>query len=168
MTAGQEAVSNYTAITQFTITLEPKIVEIPQELRDQIIDEEHLRLLTIGHYITGGFYILFASIFIIHFVLILVAALNPEFFGSPSEPQKGPPDSFMYIVAIFFGLFILAGWTFGGLTIYAGRCIKRRVRRTLTFVIACLNTLALPFGTVLGVFTLLVLARPGVKRLYGL
>jgi hypothetical protein len=142
-------------------------MDIPQQARDDIIDEEHLRLLSIGHYITGGLCIAFASIFIFHFVFILAAALYPEMFSGPGQPHQGPPDGFFTIFAVVFGMIILAGWIFGGLTIYVGRCIKKRMRRTLTFVMACLNIMFIPFGTVLGVFTLIVLSRPNVKRLYG-
>jgi hypothetical protein len=136
--------------------------------REEIIDEEHLRLLTLGHYITGGLCIAFASLFIFHFVFIALMAANPDMFSAPSGRQVAPPDGVMRAVAVMMGLFMLAGWTFGGLTIYVGRCIKRRARRTLTFVVACLNTIFIPFGTVLGVFTLIVLSRPSVRRLYGL
>jgi ABC-type sulfate transport system permease subunit len=58
------------------------------------------------------------------------------------------------------------GCAFGGLNIYAGRCIKRRSKRALTLIVACLNTLAVPLGTILGVCTLLVLTRRSVKKLY--
>jgi len=143
-------------------------MDIPQQARDDIIDEEHLRLLSIGHYITGGLCIAFASIFIFHFIFILFATLNPEMFAAPGQAPQGPPDGAMKIFAVVIGMIIVAGWTFGGLTIYAGRCIKRRIRRTLVFVMACLNVVFMPFGTVLGVFTLIVLSRPNVKRLYGL
>jgi len=143
-------------------------MEIPQQARDDIIDEEHLRLLSIGHYITGGFCIAFASIFIFHLILILVAALNPEMFSGPGQSPQGSPDGMMKIFALVIGMIIVAGWTFGGLTIYVGRCIKRRIHRTLTLVVACLNVMFIPFGTILGVFALIVLSRPNVKRLYGL
>jgi hypothetical protein len=144
-------------------------METPQQARDEIIDEEHLRLLSLGHYITGGLCIAFASIFIFHFVFMLLGALYPEMFAGPNQTQQGQPDAeFFLIFAVVIGLVILAGWTFGGLTIYVGRCIKRRTHRTLTFVMACLNTMFIPFGTILGVFTLIVLSRPNVKRLYGL
>jgi len=139
---------------------------MPEQERDRIIDEEHLRLLTIGHYITGGLCIAFASVFIFHFVFMLFASLNPEIFSAHGQAPKGPPDGMMKVFAVVIGLFILAGWSFGGLTIYAGRCIRARVHRTFAFVMACLNVMFIPFGTVLGVFTLIVLSRPSVKRLY--
>jgi hypothetical protein len=57
-------------------------MELAVEMREQIIDEEHLRLLTIGHYIAGGTHIAFASLFIFHFVFMLVAASHPEMFSN--------------------------------------------------------------------------------------
>src|SRR5262245_8959602 len=142
-------------------------VEVPQQAREEIIDEEHLRLLTIGHYIAGGLCIAFASMFIFHFLFVVFMAANPDLFATSAGRRGAPPDGVMRVFAVGIGLFILAGWSFGGLTIYVGRCIKRRARRTLTFVVACLNTIFIPVGTVLGVFTLIVLSRPSVRRLYG-
>jgi fatty acid desaturase len=139
--------------------------EISQEVRNQILDEEHLRLLSIGHYIAGGFTIAISSFLIFYFFLFLLVARRPDLFGGQNNGHP-PPAGIFNFVAIILGLLILAGWTFGGLTIYVGRCIKRRVRRTLTLVIASLNTLSMPFGTVLAVFTLMVITRPSVKLLY--
>jgi hypothetical protein len=34
------------------------------------------------------------------------------------------------------------------------------------FVIACIECLFMPFGTILGVFTLIVLSRESVKKLF--
>jgi len=97
-----------------------------------------------------------------------LGAVHPDMFASPGQSPSGPPDGVLKVFAVVVGMIIVAGWTFGGLTIYVGRCIKRRTRRMLTFVIACLNVMFIPFGTILGVFTLIVLSRPNVKRLYGL
>jgi hypothetical protein len=141
------------------------IYEPPQDVR-RIIDEEHLRLLAIGHYIVGGLYIAFASIFIFHFVFALMGAFHPEMFAHPGRPNPGPPDGMFTVMAWLLGCFIVLGCAFGGLNIYVGRCIKRRSRRALTLIVACLNTLAVPLGTILGVCTLLVLTRRSVKKLY--
>jgi hypothetical protein len=51
--------------------------------------------------------------------------------------------------------------------IYSGRQMRRRIRYTFTFVMACLACMCMPFGTVLGVLTLIVLSRPSVKSIYG-
>jgi formate-dependent nitrite reductase membrane component NrfD len=139
--------------------------EIPQEVRDEIIDAEQLRLLSIGHHIVGGLAVAFSSLFIFHFMFIFSMSMHPQMFPGASAQQK-PPEGVMQVFAVGLGMFILAGWIYGALVIYAGRCVKRRVARNFTMVMACLNTLMVPFGTVLGVFTLLVLSRQTVKRLY--
>lgn len=133
--------------------------------RQQIIDEEHLRLLSVGYYIAGGLHIAFASIFIIHFAFFVFAASNPDLFP---PGNGGPPDAIFHVFAWVIGTFILLGWTFGALTIYAGRGIKYRSRRTFALVMAALNTVAIPVGTIVGVCGLIVLSRISVKRLYGL
>ena len=139
---------------------------IPAEVRQAIIDEEQMRLLSIAHYITGGMCILFASLFIFHFVFFFVVAADPQFFPAPKAGQPGPPEGTFRVMGGVLGLFILAGWAFGGLTIYVGRCIKRRVKRTLSLVVACINLLFMPVGTLLGVSTIMVLSRSSVKRTY--
>lgn len=136
------------------------------EARQQVIDEEHLRLLSIGHYVTGGLCILFASMFIFHFVVFFVMASDPNFFPPPKPGHPQPPDAMFHVMGTMIGIFILLGWTFGGLTIYAGRCIKRRVNRAFSLVMACINLLFLPVGTLLGVATVMVLSKPSVKRMY--
>ena len=143
-------------------------MEITAMSREQIIDEEHLRLLTIGHYIAGGMHIAFASLFIFHFVFMLVLSANPELFSHGDGPVAAPPRLFFEIFVWVLGLFILLGWLFGALTIYAGRCLKARTHRTFCMVMAVLNALVIPVGTMIGISTLIVLSRPSVKRLYHL
>ena len=139
-------------------------VAVSAEARQAIIDEEHLRLLSIGHYVTGGLCILFASMFIFHFVFFFVMASDPQFFPPPRPGHPGPPEAMFRVMGGVLGIFILLGWTFGGLTIYVGRCIRRRVKRGLSLIVACVNLLFLPVGTLLGVATIMVLSRPSVKR----
>jgi hypothetical protein len=44
--------------------------------------------------------------------------------------------------------------------------LRERKNRTFSFVVACVNCIHVPLGTVLGVFTIVVLSRESVKRLY--
>ena len=66
------------------------------------------------------------------------------------------------------GVIILLGWTFGGLTIYAGRCVQKRTDRMFILVIAGLNCALIPWGTLLGVATFMVLQMPLARREFGL
>ena len=134
--------------------------------REQIIDEEHLRLLSIGYYIAGGLHIAFASMFIFHLVFIVAFASNPEMFPPGAHGNEVRPDAMLHVFAWVIGSMILLGWLFGALTIYAGRCVKSRTRRTLSMIMAALNTLAIPVGTIVGVCGLLVLSRASVKQRY--
>lgn len=52
------------------------------------------------------------------------------------------------------------------LTILSGVFIRRQKYRTFSLVIAGLSCLMVPFGTVLGVFTLVILSRESVRQLY--
>jgi hypothetical protein len=61
---------------------------------------------------------------------------------------------------------VLGGWTLAGLLIYAGRCLARRTRRLFCLVAAGLGCLFFPLGTVLGVFTFIVLSRPTVRAVF--
>ena len=149
-------------------------------------DEDHLRLLTIFHYIVGGMIALFSCFALIHFVLGLSMVLSPQSFNStittapapsmppfpspvpfPAPPSRVGPPAFMgYMFMIIGGLVVVSGWTVGALTIYAGRCLKARRRYTVVFVMACVICLWMPIGTALGVCTILVLSRPTVKQMF--
>jgi hypothetical protein len=54
----------------------------------------------------------------------------------------------------------------GILVICSGRFISKQRHWTFSVVIAALMCLSVPLGTVLGVFTLVVLMREPVKQLY--
>jgi hypothetical protein len=70
----------------------------------------------------------------------------------------------------FFGLFglifFLAMVTFAALKFLAAHRIKARRSRTLCMIIAGLTCFGVPYGTALGVWTLIVLSRPSVARLF--
>jgi hypothetical protein len=58
---------------------------------------------------------------------------------------------------------VLFGWTLAALLVAAGRSIARRKRHLFCLIVAGMACLMMPFGTVLGVFTLITLNRPSVK-----
>ena len=69
-------------------------------------------------------------------------------------------------VAWMGGILFLAGQTLA-LGIYlVGRFLEQRRRYRFTLVMACIECLLFPIGTVLGVFTMLMLLRPTVKQLF--
>lgn len=136
------------------------------------VDVGHLKTLAICHYVWGGLTILMSCVAIIYIVLGVAALNDPTMFapppGRPAVGQPGAPP------ADFIGWFFIgcgsAGLLLGGaaglLTIMAGRGLAQQRWRTFTLVMAGLNCLHAPLGTILGVFTFIILMRPGVQALY--
>lgn len=127
-------------------------------------DIEHLRLLSIFHYVVGGFSCLCSCFPFIHlFAGILMVAGGMD----NGRGNGGPPPAFMgWIFIGLAGLFILIGWTFSICIILAGKYLREQTHHTFCLVIAGLCCLNVPFGTLLGVFTLVVLLRPSVNELF--
>ncbi|MBI1840227.1 MAG: hypothetical protein HYR88_05175 [Verrucomicrobia bacterium] len=129
-------------------------------------DNEHLRLLSIAHYVVGGLGLVCASFPLIHLTLGLVMISKPEFMRGPGG--EGPPAALGWVIAVVGGVAVLLGWTLGLCTIVSGRFIHQRKHRTFSLVVAAIQCLFIPFGTTLGVFTLIVLVRQSVRGLYEL
>ncbi len=127
-------------------------------------DEEHLRLLSIFHYVVGGLAALFALFPIFHLILGLVFILAPETFASKNEE---PPPAFLgWFFVVFAATFILLGWIFAVFVIVTGRFLARHKHWLFCVVMAGIECLFMPFGTVLGVFTIIVLMRESTKELF--
>jgi len=123
-------------------------------------DEQHLDLLSIFHYVVGGITALLSCIPFLH-VAMGIAMLCGAFEG-----QNPPPRALGWLFILFPAVFILIGWALSVVIIVAGRKLKRRTSRTFCLVVAGLECIMMPFGTVLGVFTLIVLMRESVGRLF--
>ena len=126
-------------------------------------DEEHLRLLSIFHYVAGAISAFFSLIFIGHLVFGLVILTPPGGLSSKGVP---PPGFLGWFILILPLAFIITGWCLAALMIAAGRCLARRRRYLFCMVVAAIECILMPYGTVLGVFTLIVLMRDSVKRLF--
>lgn len=123
-------------------------------------DEQHLDLLAIFHYIVGGMTALFSSMFLIH-VGMGIAMLNGALDG-----KDPPPKLFAWVFIVIGSVCVVAGWTLAGFIIAAGRRLKRRASHMFCLAVAGLECFLMPFGTVLGVFTLIILQKEPVKQLF--
>ena len=126
-------------------------------------DAEHLKLLSVFHYVLAGLTALAGCLPIIHVVLgiVMVSGALPRSPGSPP-----PPAAFGWLFIGMGGLVILLAWTMAVLLFLTARWIAARQRRTFCFVMACIECAGFPVGTALGVFTILVLQRPTVRALF--
>jgi hypothetical protein len=129
-------------------------------------DAEHLRLLSIFHYVMAGITALVACIPFIHVAIGVMVIMNPEAMND-SGNQAPPPAAFGWLFVGMGSFFIIVGWAAAICTLVSARYLARRQRRMFSFVVAAILCLFMPFGTVLGIFTILVLSRDSVQRLYG-
>ena len=124
-------------------------------------DEQHLRLLSIFHYVVGGLTALFSCFFLIH-IAVGVAILS----GAAFDGKDAPPRAFALLFILIPGAFMLCGWALSVFIILAGRKLAQHRGLMFCLVVAGIECILMPFGTVLGVFTLIVLMRETVKRLF--
>ena len=153
------------------------------EIEEQIIVRERLRLLALGFYVKGAVGAVFISFLLLHFSMFLGLSFMPQSaWNAPAKPvataqspsvlpspspgpvNQGPPAAMFRIFAAVIGVIILLGWTFGALTIYAGRCVQKRTHRVFIFIMAGLNCALIPWGTLLGVATFAVMQSPAGRR----
>ena len=126
-------------------------------------DTQHLKLLSLFHYIVGGAIAAFSSLFLGHVGIGLFALLKPHSFapGGQEDPAFG------WLFLIIGSLAVLGGWSLATCVVLAGRFIARRKHYMFCVIVAGVEAvLCNPFGTALGVFSLIVLLRSSVKSLF--
>lgn len=129
--------------------------------RQIVIDEEHLKLLAIGYWVWGGFMAVYALLLGGYFGLI------GSFFAMlPQGDGEAPPAFMGWIFLCIGGFVLLIVGALSALEIATGFWIQRRRHRVATLVVAALICPSVPFGTLLGVSTFVVMSRPSVKARY--
>lgn len=143
----------------------PHLVAPPlRDLPNRQTDHEHLRLLAILHFVFAGLGLLGLGFLGLHYSL-----MHHFMAENPAWPQGhgGPlPAEFFAIFQWFyvgFGAILLIGMI---ANLLSAIFLQRRRHRQFSLVIAGINCLQIPFGTILGVFTIMVLMRPSVREAY--
>lgn len=137
---------------------------IPRDQRK--IDVDHLNLLTIFHFVGAGLAVLGLVLLLAHYTFMHAIFSNPQFFQNQKQPMPVPPEQ---IFAMMKWLYLAGAVWFvvsGLLNTISGICLRARKGRTFSLVVAGINCLHIPLGTVLGVFTMVVLIRDSVRELY--
>jgi len=141
-------------------TLPPEVEIQNQQRRDR----EHLKLLSIFHFVFAGLAFVGIGFLCVHYAMMHIMFSNPDMWKS--QPQAMPPkaflDAFIWFY-LFFGVLLLTGLV---LNVLSGFFLLQKRNRVFSLIIGGLNCLQIPFGTALGVFTILVLSRDSVRQLY--
>ncbi len=125
-------------------------------------DEQHLNILSIFHYVVGGITALFACFPLIH----LTIGINMLSGGFGPSDEDFPFRLFGLMFILIPAIIILMGWALAGCMVAAGYFLSKRQKYTFCLVVAGVECIFMPFGTVLGIFTIIVLVRPSVKALF--
>ncbi len=127
--------------------------------RQQILDEEHLRLLRLGYLVVG------ANTATLVLIPLAIVAMGVFTLALPSDlapdTALNPILSGWFLVVVGAAATVFMAVT-GVMKLMTARALRLRRSRAFCLVTAALSCVAMPYGTVLGVFTFSVLARPGV------
>ena len=134
--------------------------------KQQIIDEEQLRLLSFFHYVSGAVTIAFSSMFIFHLIFFGYMTSNPELFNNDDVVYAKEAMQIMQIFVAVFGTFVILGISYGICEIVSGVFIKQRKYRLFSMIVAIPRIIFIPYGTILSVFTFILLDRDSIKLLY--
>lgn len=131
----------------------------------RVKDVEHLRLLAIFHFVGAGLSLLGIGFLFLHYLFLHAFFGNPAMWKDAKNAPPFPPDFFkIFIWFYIFGGAVLV--TFAIINVLSGIFLHRQRHRMFSLVVAGLNCIHMPLGTVLGVFTLVALQRDSVRALY--
>lgn len=131
-------------------------------------DSEHLRILSICQYVHAGLCALYAFFPILHLMIGLAMVFAPQAMCSRHNPANCPPP---FIGWFFVGIAIFTmamGFGFAISMFLTGRYISRRKHWLACIILSGLECIIMPTGTVLGIFNIVILTRPSVKKLFGI
>src|SRR4029450_6164208 len=117
-------------------------------------DAEHLRLLSIFHYIVAGLAALF-SFFPLLYTTVGAIFIFVARHGTPKPGEELPPEFIGWIFAVIGSLLFLLGVAIAICISIPGRSLWKHTPFWLAFVVARVEWLFIPFGTILGVFTII-------------
>jgi hypothetical protein len=127
-------------------------------------DVQHLRLLSVFHYILAAMTALVGCFPLIH----LAAGIAMLSGALPVQPNDGASSALAGWVFVGVAIIIItAAWSFAVVLLFAARYLREHRHCMFCLIVAGLECMFMPFGTVLGVFTIIVLLRPSVRKLFG-
>jgi cytochrome c biogenesis protein CcdA len=121
-------------------------------------------MLSVFHYVVAGLTALFSLIPLVH-LAIGIGILRGAF--EDAKNANPPPEFIGWILVFFASGVIILGMTLAVCIASAGRKLSRQTGHFYCLVVAGIECAFMPLGTILGVFTILVLMRPSVKKLFG-
>lgn len=134
-------------------------------------DAEDLRRLALAHYAVGVLTALLALPFVPGICWGVHCMRHPEALGEwrllPSELDF-PPELIGQMVVFLFASITLMVLLHAAVVAWVGWYIARNRRYWVVYIFSLLDCTYVPFGTIIGIWALVVLNRPSVKTRFGL
>jgi hypothetical protein len=138
----------------------------------------YIKILAIFHFIVAGFALLYALFLLIY--VIMGAAIwsggggfldggmyNNDLYGNGMMyPNEFPLRMFGMMITLIPAIFMVLILGFSTCLVIAGVSLLKKKNYIFCMVMAGVACLFIIFGTILGVFTLIVLAQPSSKELF--
>ncbi len=125
-------------------------------------DTEQLKILSIFWYIIAALQALGGCGVIAYIGFWVLIGLG--MISSAEQPGDAAAGAGIGGFFVCFGVFLLViVWGIALLNFSVARSLPTRKRRGLCLAMAAITCLFFPFGTILGILTLIVLSRPSVK-----
>ncbi|MCH9650176.1 MAG: hypothetical protein K0U98_18205 [Deltaproteobacteria bacterium] len=125
-------------------------------------DLEHLRLLSIFYYVLAAFTAV-GSLLPLFYLTFGLAMATGHLDGADEGSRL-----FGWFIVTFAALFIAVGLALASCLAVAGKKLARQESYTFCLVIAGVSCILMPFGTILGVITIIVLMQGSVRELFGI
>lgn len=129
-----------------------------------LITEHDLRLLSIGFFVQAGiaaFYTIMLLAYAGFASVILAGIAQPA-----NDSGQNLPPGFLPFMSIFMLILALIAGAYTVALFVAGLWLRRFRNILFIQVVAAFNCVAIPYGTVLSIFTFLVLQRPSAKQMF--
>jgi hypothetical protein len=125
---------------------------------------QDLELLAVCHYVVAVLTALMGFIGLAIAALGVVIATHLEQLSG--DRSQAPPALFGSMFVSMGVITIVSDWGLAVCLVIAGRFLRRHRHHLYCMIIAAIACLFFPFGTVLGIFTIIALQRPDVKELF--
>jgi len=134
-------------------------------------DAQDLRRLALAHYAVGALTALAALPFVLGIFWGVHCMNHPEALGEYADiayeldlPPETPGQLLIYIFASITLMVLLHA----AIIAWVGKCIANARRYWTVFIFSILDCTYAPFGTIIGVWAVVVLRKPSIKARFGL
>ena len=133
--------------------------------QQRIVDNDQLRLVSMFHFLYAGLAGAGFMFLCAHFVFMRWILRHASEWGH-GTPSNVPPEGVFHLMGFIYffgGVLLLAGFF---LNLLSASFLRQRTHRAFSLFVAGVNCLHIPFGTALGVFSIMTLTRDSVRRTY--